>query len=173
MPKIGFMFGAGAEISYGLPTGGDFALNIFRQDSTESKNTFKKQRDAIVQESMYAQWLPDDFETKAITVFRKKAFEDIIQSTIEQNRENIIQQLNKLDTLVAGIVLEMKDEDIDICDAFEKINGSAVLDSFMNRTITFVHEFKDGNDLFKSNYFSALLMAYKKIGRDPEKKEMN
>ena len=31
--KIGFLFGAGAEIGYGLPTGGKFALEIFRQDT--------------------------------------------------------------------------------------------------------------------------------------------
>mgnify|MGYP006945808524 CR=1 FL=1 len=32
MQKLGFLFGAGAEICYGLPTGGKFALDIFRQD---------------------------------------------------------------------------------------------------------------------------------------------
>ena len=32
MVKVGFLFGAGAEICYGLPTGGKFALDIFRQD---------------------------------------------------------------------------------------------------------------------------------------------
>jgi hypothetical protein len=30
MQKLGFLFGAGAEICYGLPTGGKFALDIFR-----------------------------------------------------------------------------------------------------------------------------------------------
>ena len=29
--KLSFLFGAGAEISYGLPSGGKFALDIFRQ----------------------------------------------------------------------------------------------------------------------------------------------
>ena len=66
MPKIGFMFGAGAEISYGLPTGGDFALNIFRQDVTESKNDFRSQRDSIDGTSLYAQWLPEGYENKSI-----------------------------------------------------------------------------------------------------------
>lgn len=28
--KVGFFFGAGAEISYGMPSGGKFALNIFK-----------------------------------------------------------------------------------------------------------------------------------------------
>ena len=33
--KVGFFFGAGAEISYGMPSGGKFALNIFKK-SVES-----------------------------------------------------------------------------------------------------------------------------------------
>lgn len=159
--KIGFLFGAGAEVGYGLPSGGDFALNIFRQDSSESKTIFKSQRDSIDRTSRYAQWLPDDFETKNINVFRRKAFEDIIRSTVEQNRENIIKRLNTLDVLASTIVSEMQSEGIDINSDFEGVNGRAVSNSFMNRTITFVHEFSDGDDLFKSNYFSALLMAYK------------
>lgn len=28
--KIGFLFGAGAEIGYGLPSGGKFVLDIFK-----------------------------------------------------------------------------------------------------------------------------------------------
>ena len=39
--KIGLFFGAGAEIAYGLPSGGRFALAIFRMDSTKDKKEFK------------------------------------------------------------------------------------------------------------------------------------
>ena len=35
--KYGFLFGAGAEVSYGLPSGGKFALDIFRFDTSSSK----------------------------------------------------------------------------------------------------------------------------------------
>lgn len=30
--KYGFLFGAGAEIGYGLPSGGEFALGIFKEE---------------------------------------------------------------------------------------------------------------------------------------------
>ena len=33
--KYGFLFGAGAEFAYKLPSGGQFALDIFRQDTCE------------------------------------------------------------------------------------------------------------------------------------------
>ncbi|MFR2564019.1 MAG: hypothetical protein ACLS8Q_03820 [Anaerovoracaceae bacterium] len=169
MKKIGFMFGAGAEISYGLPTGGDFALNIFRQDSLESKERFKSQRAAINLTNSYAQWLPDDFENKNISVFRKKAFEDIIRSTVEQNRDRIIKRLNALDSIATSLVSEMKSDGIDINSDFEEINNRPVADCFMNRKITFVQEFKEGDDLFRSNYFSALLMAYKNFKKSSVK----
>ena len=42
--KYGFMFGAGAEMGYGLPSGGRFALDIFRHDSSKSKQDFKDMR---------------------------------------------------------------------------------------------------------------------------------
>ena len=35
MKRLGFLFGAGAEICYDLPTGGKFALDIFRQDVSD------------------------------------------------------------------------------------------------------------------------------------------
>ena len=52
--KVGFLFGAGAEIAYGMPTGGRFALEIFRRNSDGAKQTFKDNRDRIEKTSNYA-----------------------------------------------------------------------------------------------------------------------
>ena len=52
--KYGFLFGAGAEVGYGLPSGGKFALDIFRHDVTESKRAFKEMRDNIDCTTRYA-----------------------------------------------------------------------------------------------------------------------
>ena len=54
MKKVGFLFGAGAEICYGLPTGGKFALDIFRQDVSISKKEFIEMRDSIDGTTAYA-----------------------------------------------------------------------------------------------------------------------
>ena len=35
--KVVFLFGAGAEVPYGLPNGGEFALEIFRLIGEEDK----------------------------------------------------------------------------------------------------------------------------------------
>ena len=39
--KYGLLVGTGAEYAYKLPSGGRFAVDIFRQDTTESNNEFK------------------------------------------------------------------------------------------------------------------------------------
>ena len=69
MKKIAFMFGAGAEMSYNLPSGGDFALNIFKQDTAESNNFFRSMRAAIDSQTCYTSWLPSDYKTTSIDVF--------------------------------------------------------------------------------------------------------
>ena len=70
--NIGFLFGAGAEMGYGLPSGGKFALEIFRQDTSEIKALFKEQREHIDGSTYYAaNWLPDDYKTKSVTSFGK------------------------------------------------------------------------------------------------------
>lgn len=37
--KYGFLFGAGAEAAYGLPSGGKFALEIFRYDTAKKQGS--------------------------------------------------------------------------------------------------------------------------------------
>ena len=54
MKKYGFLFGAGAELAYNLPSGGKFALDIFRYDTASSKDEFKKMRDGIDSTTTYA-----------------------------------------------------------------------------------------------------------------------
>jgi hypothetical protein len=93
--RFGFLFGAGAEVGYGLPSGGKFALEIFRQDTSKSKEVFKKQRENIDGSTYYAaNWLADDYKTKSVSSFGKTVFEAIIKDTIEHNRSKIIKKLN-------------------------------------------------------------------------------
>ena len=68
--KYGFLFGAGAEVSYGLPSGGKFALDIFRFDTSSSKKAFKDMRDGVDPTTDYASyWLPTGFMEKNISIF--------------------------------------------------------------------------------------------------------
>lgn len=160
--KYGFLFGAGAEIGYGLPSGGKFALDIFRHDVTESKKAFKEMRDNVDYTTRYASyWLPDGFRDKNISSFGKTVFQNIIKDTVEHNRENIIKRINNFDEVAKIEASTMKKDNIDIDALLEKLIGRELDNIHMGQTISFIDEFKQGNDLFNSSYFSALLMVYK------------
>ena len=91
--KYGFLFGAGAEMGYGLPSGGKFALDIIRHDSSESKQEFKNMREAVDSITNYAnQWLPNDFKNKNISSFGRSVFQNIITDTLGNNRTRIIKK---------------------------------------------------------------------------------
>lgn len=160
--KYGFLFGAGAEIGYGLPSGGKFALDIFRHDVSESKKEFKEMRDNVDYTTRYASdWLPNGFRDKNISSFGKTVFQNIIKDTVEHNRKNIISRINNFDEVAKNEALTMKKDAIDIDALIEKLIGRELDNVHMGQTISFIEEFKDGNDLFNSSYFSALLMIYK------------
>lgn len=160
--KYGFLFGAGAEIGYGLPSGGKFALDIFRHYVTESKKAFKEMRDNVDYTTRYASyWLPDGFRDKNISSFGKTVFQNIIKDTVEHNRENIIKRINNFDEVAKIEASAMKKDNIDIDALLEKLIGRELDNIHMGQTISFIDEFKQGNDLFNSSYFSALLMVYK------------
>lgn len=161
--KIGFLFGAGAEIGYGLPSGGDFALNIFRQDASPSKNEFKKMRETIDPTTQYAaNWLPDDYKNKNISSFGKTVFEAIIKDTIEHNRNKIVEKLNCLDDIAEIKVSEIeKNAHRSVREAIKNLTGRELANMNMRQSVAFVDAFSEGDKLFSNNYFSALLFLYK------------
>lgn len=161
--KIGFLFGAGAEVGYGLPSGGKFALDIFRHDSSESKKKFRAMRDNIDKTTKYASsWLPNDYSNNNISSYGKKVFETIIRDTIEHNRYSIINKLNNFDEFAKAEIVNLeKHKNISVIEVFEKLLGKSIDNSNMNQVISFVDVFKDGNKIFENNYFSALLEIYK------------
>ena len=161
--KFGFLFGAGAEIGYGLPSGGKFALDIFRYDTSKSKEIFKKMRDEVKTTTKYAtQWLPNKFEDKNISSFGKSVFQNIIKDTVEYNREQIIKRINEFDEVAKNEAIRLNNEDgIDIDNLLEEILQTELDNIHMSQDISFIEEFSDGNKLFDSSYFSALLLVYK------------
>ena len=82
-PNLSIFFGAGAELSYGMPNGGEFALNIFRQDQVEAKRLFKEEINKINSSSFQAtQWLPEDYQNKQISTFSKTQHENLLKSSL-------------------------------------------------------------------------------------------
>lgn len=161
--KYGFLFGAGAEVGYDMPSGGKFALEIFRYDSSKSKEKFKKMREEIAKTNLYAtEWLPRDYYSKNISSYGKSVFENIIKDTIECGRSKIIKQLNTFD--------KYAEKEACVLNAETGKNIREILESRLNddlenyqlgQTVSFIDAFSEGNALFKNHYFSALLFIYK------------
>ena len=164
--KVGFLFGAGAEVGYGLPSGGKFALEIFRQNTTEIKELFKKQREKIDGSTYYAaNWLPDDYKTKSVSSFGKTVFEAIIRDTIEHNRDKIISELNNFDRIAKNEEIKLNERySKSYSDIVLKIIGTPLKNCNMKQEISFIEYFDEGNKIFESKYFSSLLKIYKKLG---------
>lgn len=161
--KYGFLFGTGAEYAYKLPSGGLFALDIFREDTTESKNDFKKMRENVAKTTSYAaDWLPENYWNKNISVFGKSVFQNIIKSTVEHRRSQIVHKVNGFNNDAKLAVNKLRaDENLDVNKAFEELLENKVTSVNLSQAIAYNDAFKNGNELFKSNYFSALLLVYR------------
>ena len=161
--KFGFLFGAGAEVGYNLPLGSKFALDIFRFDNSKSKEVFKKKRDNVDPITSYANdWLPKDYREKSVSAFGKKVFQSIIKDTIEHNRNSIILKLNDFDSLANKHALKMKEDGKDVLSVIETALNKNLKNIKLSSSIRYIGEFQDGDKLFGSNYFSALLLLYSK-----------
>lgn len=160
--NIGFLFGAGAEIAYNMPSGGKFALEIFRRDSSEPKEDFKKMRESIDSTTHYAgSWLPDDYKTRSIGTFGRSVFESIIKDTIEHNRDIIVDKLNNFDGMAKEVAAQLHSRGLSIDNAVQNITGRTPRNIGLGQDVAFIDEFSEGNRLFANNYFSALLFVYK------------
>ena len=70
--KLGLFFGAGAEMGYGLPSGGRFALEVFRRGADAEKELIREQLKSVAKSDIYAStFLPADYDTKRISKFGK------------------------------------------------------------------------------------------------------
>ena len=85
--EFGLFFGAGAEVGYGLPSGGKFAIDLFRQDPTPYKQQLREKLHKINSRSTYANyWLPKDYDSRSIFAFGKNEFTSLIESSIQYKK---------------------------------------------------------------------------------------
>ncbi|MGN9135198.1 hypothetical protein ACTNDG_07150 [Clostridium sp. HCP1S3_B4] len=169
MKKIALFFGAGAEYSYGLPSGGKFALDIFRMNTNEDKENFKKQLREIDYESRYAKWLPDNLENKNITAFTKGQYDSLVKGSLENKRNQILEYFSHFDDNVHNIIERSNKKGVNIDNIIEGLLGENIGDHTFGKEIKLnkIFEQRD-NDLFESDYFSALLKIMQIDGIEPK-----
>lgn len=157
MKKVSLFFGAGAECSYGLPSGGKFALDIFRMSNSEDKANLREQLNRVNKQSNYARWLPEGFDTKNLTAFTKTQYESIVKGSLENKRNKILDYLNNFDSNVNYIVQSLYQQGIDIDDILFKLTGIETGGYYYSHEIRLNPLLGGNNELFGSNYFSAFL----------------
>ncbi|GAB6169554.1 hypothetical protein JCM1393_20140 [Clostridium carnis] len=158
MEKISFFFGAGAECSYGLPSGGKFALDIFRMNTAKDKEILKQQLNNVDQQSTYAKWLPDDFDSKKLTAFTKGQYDSIVKGSLENKRDAILSYLKEFDKNVSDIVDKLEKDGVDIDKVIEEILEVSVGEFNYGKEIKLNNLLgNDFNSLFSTDYFSVFL----------------
>lgn len=156
--KIGFFFGAGAEIGYGLPSGGRFALDIFKGSKEEDREIFREQLLKIdLQSQIATQWLPENFKTKRMNVFGKGNFEEIISSSLEHRRQSTLNYLENFDENISIILSDWDLNEDTIRKVYSEEVGIEIGDKLYSQEIALNKKLADQVALFDSEYFSAFL----------------
>lgn len=153
-----------------MPSGGKFALDIFRHSSESSKQTLRDMRSKIVVSSAYAaNWLPDDFENKSISSFGQRVFDSIIKDTVGNNRNAIIRKLGDFDAIAETAINRVYQNNYtNYTDTVENDLQKKFADINISQQLAYNNIFSDGDTLFKSRTFSILLTYYDEFEFDNE-----
>lgn len=156
--KIGLFFGAGAELSYGLPSGGKFAIEIFRRSPDKQKQRFKELLTNLDRKTNYsADYLPPEFQKKRLNVFGKPDFTSLLQSSIEYRRAQVLDFLNSFDRHALAIIEASGITQKQFEKAYQKAADKPFGKSNYQSAIRLNDRLGDENKLFGSHYFSAFL----------------
>lgn len=171
--KVGFFFGAGAEISYGMPSGGKFALNIFKKSVEDHKEQLKADLKQIDKSGTYARyWLPQGFDTKHVYAFGKSEFGSLLQSSIEYNHRHILERLSNLDVICYKLLEDNNIPEEVLASAYRKEFGKKFGDTTYANNIILNKKMapQSSESIFSSVFYSMLLDFMKKNKESSVKK---
>lgn len=159
-PKVSFFFGAGAEVAYGMPSGGEFALEIFRSISSKDKDQLKEQLAQVETTSNQISWFPTDLKNQRVTVFGKTNFDSVISSTLEARRQDVVTAILDFDKYAERVVNEFTklEQSVDITRVLKELGCEPGYKTYeqeivLNNSLTG----KNLDGLFGSEYFSAYM----------------
>ena len=156
--KVGFFFGAGAEIGYGLPSGGKFAIDLFRQDVSEHKKKLREQLRQIDPRTNYAtSWLPENYATQRIHAFGKNEFTALIESSIEYRKNEIIRRLNTFDEEAEYALTQLGIEKVALIEKFNEQMDTDFGEHLYSTAIRMNPILANEVRLFGSESYSAIL----------------
>lgn len=163
--EIGIFFGAGAEIGYGMPSGGRFALEVFKREIGKERESLKNLIKNVDSKSVYANyWLPNGYSSKRVYSFGKSEYITLVESSLENQRHSIISFLNNFDKECLNLLRSDKFFiDVEKLDRlFGRItDGKSVGDIIYGNEIELNAKLNADTTLFKSEYFCAMLEVCK------------
>ncbi|RYD66893.1 MAG: hypothetical protein EOP84_30910, partial [Verrucomicrobiaceae bacterium] len=167
--RLGLFFGAGAELSYNLPSGGKVAIELFQANPSEQKQLLRAQlSDRINRGSDYATtWLPEGFWKKRIHAFGKAEFSQLIESSLEYKKAALLERLNRFDELADWALQDLSSDRETLNKAFQTEFGRSLGEETYAQRIKLNDKLANDAPLFASEYYSAMLDALQVEGASP------
>ena len=162
VPTLAFFFGAGAEVSYGMPVGGRFALEVLR--AKNPLDEFKRQRDRVSSSGSapYRKWLPENFATSRVYGLGKGERSRVFDDSLRGGFPNVITSLNNYDATAARFLRGANVTERHAIDVFAILSGGHKLGETPYETVAFNRSIAETPaSLFRSKYFSAMALLAK------------
>jgi len=162
-PRIAFFFGAGAELAYGLPTGGRFALEVIRR-AKDPAEAFKMDRARVAASctAEYRDWLPADFATRTVSRLGKAEHGRIFEDSLRAGYLRVVNVLDEYDARAIAFLAQHGLDDRAVSTRFTDLSGGTSFGATPYAAVSvsdsLTHE---PTRLFRSRYFSAILALAK------------
>ena len=151
--KLAILFGAGAEQSFGLPNGGEFAISLFTQKYDSLRSELRQALDTITNKhprnSNYIEWLNYTSPSiNRISTFGKYDFEQVIMSSAEQKKQDIKDFLINIDDNACSLCKKLiEDESLTKNTIYEDLKKTLHLGDYdKNPIVEFNQSFSDKKD---------------------------
>lgn len=167
--RLSFFFGAGAEVAYGLPTGGRFALEVVRR-AKDPVDDFKADRTRVNAgcSPAYRNWLPADLMKQRVSKLGKGEHGRIFEDSLRNGYARVVGALDDYDVWSEAFLLKHRITRARVEALFHELSGGGTFGAKtygkveLSEAIT-----RAPARLFGSPYFSAIIsLAKDGTGRD-------
>ncbi|MGM3190479.1 hypothetical protein ACS25B_05960 [Dickeya dadantii subsp. dieffenbachiae] len=147
-----------------MPSGGKFAIDLFRQDPSQYKTELRQQLRLVDSRSSYANdWLPQGYADKSIYAFGRNEFSSIIESSIEYKREEIIRRLNRFDQECDDAISTLGIDKATLENLFSELTGHVIGERLYTHDIRLNELLARDVRLFESEYYSCWMWFENRI----------
>lgn len=157
--SLSFFFGAGAEVAYGLPTGGRFALEVVRR-AKDPVEDFKADRTRIAGACTpaYRKWLPSDLTKRSISKLGKAEHGRIFEDSLRTGYSRAVVALDNYDASAKAFLARHGVTQSRLDALFRDASGGGTFGAETFKTVKVSEAItQEPVRLFGSPYFSAII----------------